>query len=162
MNHHIELAGKDVLLVGAGGAARGVIEPLLSAKPRSLVIANRTVDTARALAQMFGAHGQVRGSGFAELAGEGFDLIINATSASLQGQLPPLPTGILKPGAACYDMMYAKELTPFLRWAQAQGVERLMDGLGMLVEQAAESFTLWRGVRPQTQAVIASLRREMS
>ncbi len=161
-NHHIELANKDVLLVGAGGAARGVIEPLLSAKPRRLVIANRTVDTALELAQMFAAHGQVRGCGFAELAGQSFDLIINATSASLQGELPPLPEGMLKSDAACYDMMYAKERTPFLRWAQAQGAERLMDGLGMLVEQAAESFTLWRGVRPQTQAVIAHLRREMS
>ncbi|MEW5754955.1 MAG: shikimate dehydrogenase [Pseudomonadota bacterium] len=161
-NHHIEIANKEVLLVGAGGAARGVIEPLLSTKPRSLVIANRTVDTALELAQLFAAYGPVRGCGFPELAGQGFDVIINATSASLQGELPPLPEGILKAGAACYDMMYGKEPTPFLRWAQARGVDKLMDGLGMLVEQAAESFTLWRGVRPQTQAVIGQLRREMS
>lgn len=160
-NHQGQLHGARVLLLGAGGAARGVLAPLLNEGPERLVIANRTSDRATALAQEFKPLGKLVGCGFNDLDGQGFDLIINATSASLSGELPPLPDDIIAEGGWCYDMMYAAEPTVFLRWAQSHGAENCLDGLGMLVEQAAESFHLWRGVRPQTQAVIAMLRQAM-
>jgi len=160
-NHQLSLAGKRILMLGAGGAARGVVAPLLESKPQSLIIANRTVDRAIELAQAFSNQEKVAGCAFAELAGQQFDLVINATSASLQGKLPPLPPGLLAQGAACYDMMYGREPTPFLQWARQQGCQKLMDGLGMLVEQAAESFALWRGKRPETTPVIELLRNQM-
>jgi shikimate dehydrogenase len=153
-----EIQGKDILLMGAGGAARGVILPLLQAKPNSLTIANRTPQKAQDLARHFAPYGNVRASGYEALAGERFDLIINGTSSSLNGELPPLPPRIMAPGALAYDLMYGKGLTAFLAFAETQGVPRLADGLGMLVEQAAESFYLWRGLRPETKPVIAMLR----
>lgn len=154
---------KRVLLLGAGGAAQGVLFPLLAQQPAILAIANRTVDKALRLAESVrhqpdAAHTVVSGLGYGELAGHHFDLVINATSSSLRGEVPPLPAGIFAPGALAYDMMYGKEPTPFLVFAQAQGAARTADGLGMLVEQAAESFFLWRGVRPQTAPVIELLR----
>lgn len=161
INQRARMAGRRLLLLGAGGAARGVLEPLLAEAPRELVIANRTVKRGEALAAIFAARGQVRACGFDVLRGQSFDLIINATSASLAGELPPLPDGLLVAGGWCYDMMYAAEPTPFLRWALAQGAGRAVDGLGMLVEQAAESFFIWRGVRPDTSPVIQSLRRAL-
>jgi shikimate dehydrogenase len=152
------VTAKRVLLMGAGGAARGVLLPLLEQKPASLIIANRTAEKARQLARQFAPHGPVTGSGYGPLAGQSFDLVINATSASLSDALPPLPKGVFAPGSLAYDMMYGKGLTPFLDFARRQGAARLADGLGMLVEQAAESFFLWRGVRPDTAPVIEMLK----
>ena len=160
-NHHAAINNKRVLLVGAGGAARGVMQPLLAETPSRLVIANRTVERAHELAADFSALGEVSGSGFDDLAGQSFDLIINATAASLQGELPPLPQDCCADDAWCYDMMYAAKATPFMLWAQQHGAGHAVDGLGMLVEQAAESFYLWRGVRPQTAPVIQSVRESL-
>lgn len=162
-NLGLALDAKRVLLLGAGGAAQGVLFPLLAQKPAILAIANRSVDKALRLAERIRHHPDaaytvVSGLGYGDLAGHHFDLVINATSSSLQGEVPPLPAGIFAPGALAYDMMYGKERTPFLVFAQAQGASRVADGLGMLVEQAAESFLLWRGVRPQTAPVIELLR----
>jgi len=156
------LAGKRVLLLGAGGAAQGVIVPLLEHAPLALTIANRTEQKAVRLADLMRSKraaepGMLRGVGYGELAGQQFDLVINATSASLHGDLPPLPRGIFAAGALAYDMVYGTTPTAFLEFAAARGA-KIADGLGMLVEQAAESFLLWRGVRPQTAPVIALLR----
>lgn len=150
--------GKRVLLLGAGGAARGVVGPLLDARPAALVIANRTATRARDLAQRFAAVASPLGCGYPDLADCCFDLVINATSASLAGALPPLPPGIFAPDSLAYDMMYGDRETPFLAFARGLGVSRLADGLGMLVEQAAEAFELWRGVRPDSVPVMAMLR----
>ena len=161
-NNGIELKHKRVLLMGAGGAARGVLAPLLEQAPRLLLIANRTESRARDLARDFSELGPVQGCGYDQtLATHQFDVVINATAASLQGQLPPLPGGILADNASCYDMMYGAQPTPFMLWAGRHGAATILDGLGMLVEQAAESFTLWRGVRPDTVPVIRTLRQEM-
>jgi len=157
-NLGISFAGQRVLLMGAGGAARGVLLPLLLQKPELLVIANRTPGKAVELERHFAAYGPTEGGDYARLAGGLFDIVINATSSSLQGELPPLPQGVFAPGSLAYDMMYGKGLTPFLQFARANGAAHLADGLGMLVEQAAESFFLWRGVRPQTQSVITLLK----
>jgi shikimate dehydrogenase len=147
------LAGKRILLVGAGGAARGVIEPLLDQSPAEFVIANRTVSRAQELAGLFGRG--VVACGF-DAVDAPFDLVINATAASLAGALPPLSPRIFTTGTLAYDMMYGRD-TPFLAFARAHGATTA-DGLGMLVEQAAEAFYLWRGVRPDTAPVIAHLR----
>ncbi|MCY1209131.1 Shikimate dehydrogenase (NADP(+)) [compost metagenome] len=161
-NAGLELAGKRILLLGAGGAARGVIEPLLAEKPAALVIANRTVEKAEALARLFADLGPVSASGFDWLE-EPVDLIINGTSASLAGDLPPISPSLIKPGyTVCYDMMYGKEMTAFNRWAAEHGAARTLDGLGMLVEQAAEAFLLWRGVLPDSAPVLAELRRQLA
>ena len=152
-NLRCALAGKRILLVGAGGAARGVIAPLLDQTPAEFVIANRTVSRAQELADLFGRG--VRACGFDALDMP-FDLVINATSASLAGELPPLSPRIFTAGTLAYDMMYGRD-TPFLAFARSHGAATA-DGLGMLVEQAAEAFYLWRGVRPDTAPVIAALR----
>ncbi|TXI71951.1 MAG: shikimate dehydrogenase [Dokdonella sp.] len=152
------IAGRRVLLLGAGGAARGVVGPLLDAQPSLLVIANRTPARAQELVVRHGAAPRLSAASFGELAGEPFDLVINATSASLGGELPPLPSGVFAVGSLAYDMMYGEAASPFLRFAADQGATRLADGLGMLVEQAAEAFLIWRGVRPQTAPVLAMLR----
>lgn len=157
-NHGIELEQRRVLLVGAGGAARGVIEPLLAERPATLVIANRTPGRAHELAAIFGGLGPVAGCGFEALAGRAFDLVINATAAGLAGEVPPLPESVFASGACAYDMMYGSEPTAFVRWSLAQGCATALDGLGMLVEQAAEAFFIWRGVRPDTAPVITRLR----
>lgn len=157
-NLRCPIAGKRVLLMGAGGAARGVVLPILMEKPAQLTIANRTASRAVELAGAAAKHGRVAASSYEQLAGLQFDMVINATSSSLSDALPPLPHGVFAPGSLAYDMMYGKGLTPFLLFAQANGAAHLADGLGMLVEQAAESFFLWRGVRPQTPAVIALLK----
>ena len=157
VNLRCSLAGKRVLLMGAGGAARGVILPILGEEPAMLFIANRTADKAVQLAQQFASYGTVSGGGYDALAGKQFDVVINATSSGLSDELPPLPQGVFAPDALAYDMMYGRE-TPFMAFARAQGA-RVADGLGMLVEQAAEAFYLWRGVRPETRPVIESLRK---
>lgn len=156
------LRGRHILLLGAGGAVRGVTEALIQQQPAAVVIANRTVAKAEALAALFQPLGPVSACSFAELEGQHFDLVINGTSASLAGDLPPLPQGIVNSECAVYDMMYGAEFTPFLRWAQDQGAEQLADGLGMLVGQAAESFALWRGIRPEVKPVEEALRLSMA
>ncbi len=161
-NLGLTLEGQRILILGAGGAARSVLEPLLERNPLSLVIANRTATTAESLAQSFAGMGALGGIGLKELDGEmPFDLVINATSAGLSGQSLPLPNTIFAANAVAYDMVYGSEPTPFLRWARSQDVALIADGLGMLVEQAAESFHIWRGERPQTQPVIAQLRNTL-
>lgn len=160
-NHDIPLQGKRILLLGAGGAVRGVLQPILEMQPASLFIANRTASKAMELAQDFAAFGHVSGGGFADIHGQ-FDLIINGTAASLQGELPPLPADCLAAGGSTYDMMYSAKPTAFVEWGRAQGAAQALDGLGMLVEQAAEAFFLWRGVRPATAPVLAQLRAELS
>jgi len=147
------LAGLRVLLMGAGGAAQGVLAPLLATGPRRLVVANRSADKARALARRYGA---AAGGGYDEFRGEQFDLLINATSAGLAGEAPPVDAAAFAPGALGYDMVYGRD-TPFLALARAAGAAA-QDGCGMLVEQAAESFLLWRGLRPDTAPVLAALR----
>jgi shikimate dehydrogenase len=156
-----ELRGKRILILGAGGAVRGVLQPLLEQEPRQVVIANRTLHKAEQLAKGFHDLGDVRALGYDQLAGEHFDVVINGTSAGFSGELPPLPDDLLAPAASCYDMMYAAEPTPFLQWAEVHGAARLTDGLGMLVGQAAESFYLWRHIRPEVVPVITTLRRQM-
>ena len=157
-NHGGAIANKRVLLIGAGGAARGVLQPLLNENPATLVIANRTPDRAHDLAQDFSERGDVVGVGFDDLGDQNFDLIINATAASLQGEVPPLPDTVCAENCWCYDMMYSAEPTPFVLWGEQHGASKSVDGLGMLVEQAAGSFFLWRGVRPETIPVIQSIR----
>ena len=152
------LTGKRILLLGAGGAARGVILPLLEFKPALLTVANRTFSKVSALEQRFTRYGNIKASEYAALAGNKYDLVINATSASIAGELPPLPAKVFASDSLAYDLMYGGGPTPFLRFAQAQGAARLADGLGMLVEQAAESFYFWRGVRPDTRQVITKLK----
>jgi shikimate dehydrogenase len=155
INHKAKIAEQRVLILGAGGAVRGVLEPILAANPAKCVIANRTVAKAEQLAQLFGNN--IIASSYEGLKNQSFNLLINGTSASLQGKLPPLADGLLAERAWCYDMMYAKTATLFMQWAQQQGAVKVLDGLGMLVEQAAESFYLWRGVKPDTQPVIKQL-----
>lgn len=157
-NLGVALNQRRILLMGAGGAARGVVRPLLEQGPARLFIANRTADKARELAARF-ADPALAGGGYDELGGQQFDVVINATAAGLAGELPPLPVGVFAPGAWGYDMMYGKD-TPFLALAQTAGA-RTADGLGMLVEQAAEAFLLWRGVRPDTASVIAQLSAQL-
>ncbi len=163
-NFNFALAGRRILLLGAGGATRGVLLPLLDSRPASLTIANRTVAKAEALAALFAARAGstvLDACGFDALAGRRFDLVINATAASLADALPPLPPGLYAEDALAYDMMYGRDPTRFMRAALADGAARVADGLGMLVEQAAESFTLWRGVRPDSAPVLAALRRQL-
>lgn len=160
-NLGIRLAGRRILLLGAGGAARGVLLPLLNENPAVLALANRTAGKALALREEFAPLAGscvLRAGGFAGLAGQQFDLVINATAASLADEAPQLPIGLYAPDSLAYDMVYGRE-TPFLAAARAQGAARLADGLGMLVEQAAESFYLWRGVRPDTVPVLELLRK---
>jgi shikimate dehydrogenase len=160
-NHHISVAGRRVLLLGAGGAVRGVLAPLLGLKPSQLTIVNRTAQRARDLAEEFGDLGSLQGIGYDELDSVPYDLVINATAASLSGEVPALPAGIVNKDSICYDLAYARDDTPFVRWAHARGAARAMDGLGMLVEQAAESYYLWRGVRPDTASVLSALAAEL-
>ena len=156
-NCGLETKGRDVLVLGAGGAARGIIPPLLESGVASLVIANRSVERARALERRFASAGIVTACAFSALAGRRFDGVVNATSASLAGEVPALPESVATEWG--YDLAYAKlGATAFVRWLQRRGVRCAFDGLGMLVEQAAESFFLWRGVRPQTAPVIRELR----
>jgi shikimate dehydrogenase len=161
-NLKISLTGKKVLILGAGGAVRGVLGPILEQKPASVVIANRTSARAQELADAFEEHGTTEGCGFDELDGYRFDIVINGTSASLKGEAPPLPDTLLAGGALCYDMMYAAEPTPFMVWADDHNSAHIADGLGMLVEQAAESFLIWRGVKPETAPVIKAVRESLN
>jgi len=154
------LRGQRVLLLGAGGAARGALGPLLAGRPAALVIANRTASKALALATEAAALAmdtRLSGCGEGDLAGESFDLVINATSTGLTGTAPAIPPQVFRPDGLAYEMVYGRGLTPFLRLAQGAGVRRLADGVGMLIEQAAEVFAWWRGVRPDTRSMITEL-----
>ncbi len=157
-NLNIEIQNKNILLMGAGGATRGVINPLLAEKPNSLFIVNRTVDKAQALVELFNDSGNIEAGSYSALDNKQFDIIINATAASLHGELAPLPDSILATNACCYDMMYSQDPTLFMQWANNNNADVVSDGLGMLIEQAAESFLIWRGVRPETSSVISQLR----
>jgi len=159
-NLGLTLSGKQLLVLGAGGAVRGILAPLLEQNPSRLLIANRTVERARQLATEFSDLGELQGCGFDDLEGTRFDIVINATAAGLQGQIPDLPDGIIDSGSCCYDLMYAPEPTAFVRYARQHGIQAAFDGLGMLVEQAAQSFSIWRGVTPDTAPVIAALREQ--
>jgi shikimate dehydrogenase len=161
-NLAVNLAGRRVLIVGAGGATRGVVAPLLVLRPAELVIANRTAERAHTFAADFQDLGAVRGCGFDELGDGAYDVIINATSASLAGEVPAIPPRVIRSESLCYDMAYSKGDTPFLKWAKENGCARAAQGWGMLVEQAAESFQLWRGIRPQTRPVLEALRERAS
>ncbi|QEY57679.1 shikimate dehydrogenase [Pseudomonas sp. C27(2019)] len=161
LNNHVELAGKNILILGAGGAVRGVLEPLLAQLPAELCIVNRTVEKAEQLAQEFSDIGPMTACGY-DWIDEPVDIIINGTSASLSGDLPPLASTLIKAGdTVCYDMMYGKQTTVFNQWAQQHGAARTLDGLGMLVEQAAEAFYLWTGVRPDPAPVLQQLRAQL-
>ncbi len=159
VNLQCPLAGRRILLLGAGGAARGVIAPLLDLAPQSLVIANRTPGKAVELVQVFAGRGNLGAATFDEIADARFDLVINATAAGLAGELPPLPESCIDAGTVCYDMMYDLAApTAFVAWARSRGAAFACDGLGMLVEQAAEAFFIWRGLRPDSADAIAMLR----
>jgi shikimate dehydrogenase len=159
LNLGVNMTGRRVLMLGAGGAARGALLPFLRQEPSELVLVNRTLSKAVALAEEFAGRGPLIVSGYAELAdlAEGYDVVVNATSASLRGEMPPLPGNVLRGAELAYELAYGKGLTPFLHAARAAGVAKLADGVGMLVEQAAEAFAWWRGVRPSTAEVIAKL-----
>ena len=157
-NLGLTLKGKRVLVLGAGGAARGILGPLLDSQPSELWLANRTVSKAKLMQNVFEPLGLIHPSSYKNLTGEQFDLVINATSASLTGELPDIPSGILSPKSVCYDLAYSKEPTAFTLWGEKEGAVLSIDGLGMLVEQAAHAFNLWRGVMPDTSSLRARLR----
>jgi len=156
-----DLNNKRILLLGAGGAVRGIIGPLLKEGAATITIANRTLSKAESLAEDFKKLGALNATSFDSLAGHSFDIVINGTSAGLNNEMPHLPAEILSDEACCYDMLYGAEPSPFMRWAAANTAWAVSDGLGMLVEQAAESFCIWRGVRPKTRPVIELLRAEL-
>ena len=160
-NLRIVITQRRLLVLGAGGATRGVLAPILALEPAIVVIANRTPERAEALAAAFADLGVTQGVGFVHVGDTPFDLIINATSASLSGDIPPIPAGALGPETVCYDLAYGRSAMAFVRWAKHSGCRRAVQGLGMLVEQAAESFRLWRGVRPETAPVIAALKERV-
>jgi shikimate dehydrogenase len=157
-NLGLVITHRRLLILGAGGATRGILAPILGLAPSIVMIANRTVERAEALAAAFSDLGTTQGVGFEFVGDTPFDLVINATSASLSGDIPPIPAGALGPETVCYDLAYGRSATAFVRWAERSGCARALQGLGMLVEQAAESFRMWRGVRPATQAVLAALK----
>ncbi len=157
VNQRVIVSRRRVLIIGAGGAARGVLAPLLGLEPQVIVIANRTAERAEALAAAFAQLGNVQGAGFGDVAAGAFDLVINATSASLTGEIPDIPERAIGPDTFCYDMAYGKGGTAFVHWARKLGCRAAVPGWGMLVEQAAESFRLWRGVRPLTAPVLSAL-----
>ncbi len=160
-NHQGQIVGKSVLLVGAGGAVRGVLPSLLAENPGSVTIVNRTVSKAQELAMLFGGQTEISAVGFQDLSGRAFDLIVNGTSAGLHGDLPPLPSSIVSADTWCYDMIYGRGDTVFQAWAKQCGAAKALDGAGMLVEQAAQAFYLWRGIKPETAMVISDLRAEL-
>lgn len=162
VNHGVEIAGAQVLLLGAGGAARGVALPVLECGPAKLTIGNRTQARAQALGVAFGPHGLVEACELDKLPHGGFDIVINSTSAGLDGKLPAVAPEVLKPGAVVYDLVYGPASQGFAQWAERARAGAFYDGLGMLVEQAAESFSIWRGVRPPTEAVTTALRASLA
>lgn len=160
VNHGERVAGARVLVLGAGGAARGIVGPLLAERPSELVVANRTLERAAALVAQLASAGPAEAIAFDGLPARlPFDLVINATSAGLKGDAPPFPGSVVGPKTFCYDLVYSVNDTPFVRWAQALGARRAIQGWGMLIEQAAEAFLIWRGVRPKTAPILKQLAR---
>ena len=157
-NLGLVITNRRVLIIGAGGATRGVLAPLLGLSPTLVVIANRTPDRAASLAAAFSDLGATHGVGFEDIGAEPYDLIVNATSASLSGEMPPVPAGAVGRGTVCYDLAYGRAATVFVDWARAHHAAQALQGWGMLVEQAAEAFRLWRGIRPSTSTVLAALK----
>ena len=160
IQHQAPLKGARILLIGAGGAARGVIKPLLDQQPEQIIITNRTYAKAQQLEQLFADYGNVHAQPMSEI-NQSFDLVINSTSASLSGEVPQVSTAILGSETVAYDMMYAQGKTPFNQWAIDNGALHAYDGLGMLVGQAAESFMLWRGLRPGSKQILRELRKNL-
>ena len=159
-NHNVLINGRKILILGAGGAVRGVLAPLLELGPTSVTIANRTVNKAQDLADVFHLAGGLKACGYDDLSNQQFDLIINGTSAGLKQEIPPITNKVLGTDSVCYDMMYnTLAPTAFVEWAKNHGAAQAIDGLGMLVEQAAESFYIWRGIHPETADIIQYLRR---
>ncbi len=156
-NRDVALKGKKILIIGAGGAVRGVLQPILNEVPAAVVVCNRTKSKADKLVAIFSGIGNVNSLGFDQIS-ETFDVVINGTSASLGGELPGIRPNIFCSSTVVYDMMYAKQETVFNTWARKNGANAIYDGLGMLVEQAAEAFYIWRGIRPKTEEVIQLLR----
>ena len=159
LNLGCPITDRRILLLGAGGAARGVIGPLLELHPQSLTVSNRTLPRAQSLGEYFARLGPVSACSYGDLAGQTFDIVIDATSSALSETMPPLPDGIFAADSLAYTMIYGLGDTPFRRFAQSQGAARISEGLGMLVEQAAEAFFVWRGVRPDCAPVMELLRR---
>ena len=158
VNHRQPLASRRVLVLGAGGAARGILGPLLAAGASEIVLANRTEERAERLVAQLGSPAGLRAAGFAELASlAAFDVLINATSVGLKGESPPFPASLLGSQSFCYDLVYSVHDTPFVAWARRHGAARAVQGWGMLIEQAAESFFIWRGVRPDTRSILKQL-----
>jgi len=157
INQTFDLTKKRILILGAGGAVRGILSPLLSANPQQIIIANRTLSKAAELANL--EPKTMQSCGFDDLNGETFDLIINGVSSGLHGEMPNLPQKLLKNNGLAYDMVYGNQKTPFMKWAENQNC-KTVDGIGMLVEQAAESFFIWRGIRPETISIMKSLRHK--
>lgn len=160
INHQGQLRNNRILILGAGGAVRGVLGPILAEQPTLVVVANRTESKAVSLAEKFKAVGNIEAREFQHLVGHKFDFIINGSAASLAGEVPPIPDSIVTADTWCYDMMYSQELTPFNRWASDLGAAKWIDGLGMLIEQAAEAFYVWRHIRPETAPVIQRFRQK--
>lgn len=160
INHNISIHNKRVLILGAGGASRGIIGPIMGQSPAQIVIANRTVNKAITLSNEFSQLGNISGCSYHDIKNSEFDLILNATSASLTGDIPPLSDTLLAAQGHCYDLAYSNEPTAFVKWGLNHQAEKSLDGLGMLVEQAAEAFFLWRNIRPETQDIIAVLNSE--
>ena len=158
LNNGVQIRGKDLLLLGAGGAVRGALVSLLEEKPSSITVVNRTLSRANSLKTKFNEFPRIQASTYDDLDDD-YDLIINGTSLGLTNEVPPLKAINVRQGAFCYDMFYADRQTAFVHWAKANGAKKAIDGLGMLVEQAAESFLLWRGVRPETRPVIEALKK---
>ncbi|MBW8192789.1 shikimate dehydrogenase [Neiella marina] len=158
--NHVELNDARILIIGAGGAARGTLLPLLQEQPSQLDIVNRTASKAQDLADLFPDHSNIAALGFGQLA-ESYDVVINSTSASMTEQLPPVPGSIISQQTAVYDMVYRQQPTVFMAWAKQQGARKAIDGLGMLVAQAAESFAVWRGIRPGMRQVLRELNKNL-
>jgi shikimate dehydrogenase len=161
INHRVNLKDARILLLGAGGAARGVCGPLLAEFPKEIIIANRTFSKAETLANRFNNLGNIKACEFTKISGS-FDLIINSTSASLNGDIPAISPALIRPEIAIYDMMYSSQMTAFNDWAKQLGARLVIDGLGMLVGQAAESFAIWRGLKPSAKQVLIELRHNLS
>lgn len=158
VNHKIDLNDKSILVLGAGGSVSAILEPLCEQKPKLITIVNRTLSKAEQLVETFSNYGNLQASSYENLPNESYDLIINGTSLSLNGELPAIPASTITNTTCCYDLMYSDTDTIFMQWANEQGALIVMDGLGMLVEQAAEAFNIWHGVMPDTTPVIKSLR----
>jgi shikimate dehydrogenase len=160
INQRVTLPGRRVLVLGAGGAARGIVGPLLATRPAELVVANRTKARADDLLARFHSPAGLSAAAFDELTKLApFDVLLNATSAGLKGEAPPFPGSLVGPESVCYDLVYSVNDTPFVAWARANGAARALQGWGMLIEQAAESFFIWRGVRPDTKPILKQLMR---